>query len=492
MPRKLNYLPIALFAFIMAYVLAVSSYMLKYFPLRSAGDMAIHIANVFFLDQYGFHKIVPNWYNGFQLFELYSPGWSYLGLFIYKLTGNYLIMTYAALIITYAIGFLGIYLICKNQNISKSNTLFFFLAFFFNYILAVYAIRTGRFPELLAWSIFTLFFFAIIYCKDRTFTWKAVFIPVIYALLMLTHIYVFVVASTLLASILLVKSNKERLTLVLLVLLTLVITSFWWIPFFNASQQVKDGAAEYGAGLELLDASTLISTNTAIGLLFIAIFIFYARENRKAIAFYLPMLVLDILLLSRLIYFVPILRSVPTTPYNVFFAFISLFMIFKLQNSNAKKVAFIGLIIFAVFSAAYTLRIDLDYKYSSTDKEFFDVLAHVEHSYLMLDETPDVHHEKMAAYAATYHNLSTPIGYFREYESLKYVMANGKEVLLKEALNSIRNDFKNKDCKFLHGLNELNVDEIIVKREYCSFVRSCDLKEKYSTSSLCLFRVLHN
>ena len=60
MPRKLNYLPIALFAFIMAYVLAVSSYLLKYFPLRSAGAMVILIANFFFLGQYDFHNIVPN------------------------------------------------------------------------------------------------------------------------------------------------------------------------------------------------------------------------------------------------------------------------------------------------------------------------------------------------------------------------------------------------------------------------------------------------
>src|SRR3989344_4857550 len=96
MSKKLLYIPLAIFSAIMAYVLAVSSYLAKYFPLWSAGDLPIHIANIFFLDKYGFHSIVPNWYNGFMLFELYSPGWSYLGLFLQKITGNYLITVYSA------------------------------------------------------------------------------------------------------------------------------------------------------------------------------------------------------------------------------------------------------------------------------------------------------------------------------------------------------------------------------------------------------------
>src|SRR3989338_2124993 len=99
MARKLLYIPLAVFSAIMIYVLAVSASLTKYFPLWSAGDLPIHIANIFFLGKYGFHNVVPNWYNGFALFELYSPGWSYLGLFLYKITSSYLLAIYAALII---------------------------------------------------------------------------------------------------------------------------------------------------------------------------------------------------------------------------------------------------------------------------------------------------------------------------------------------------------------------------------------------------------
>ncbi len=492
MPRKLSYIPIAIFSFIMLYVLAISSYLLKYFPLRSAGDMGIHIANIFFLDSYGFHGIVQNWYNGFKLFELYSPGFSYLGLIIQELTNNYLLTIYIALIVIYLIGFIGIYFICKYQGINKRNMLLFFLAFFFNYILAVYAIRTGRFPELLAWSFFTLFFFAVICYKDTILNKNAIFIAILYALLMLTHVYVFVVASILMVSLLMVKKNKERLMLVFLALLALAATSFWLVPFFHASQNVTDGAAEYGAGTELIDLSTIISTNTAIGLLFIIVFVFYARENKKDIPFYTPILILDLLLLSRLIYFIPIFRSVPTTPYNVFFAFVSLFLLFKIANAKVQKIAIIGLAIFAIFSAAYTLNIDVDYKHTELDREFFDIFAKIEGKYFILDKGPDVYHEKMASYAAAYYNLSTPIGYFREYERLKYAAENNSKALLKYELDEIRGQFNKEDCQFIAGLNMLGVNEIIVQKSRCDLAKKCGLKEKYLTKSLCLLKVPHN
>jgi len=49
------------------------------------GDMTMHTSFLFFLEKYGFHSIVPAWYDGFQLFHLYAPGWYFFTLPIYKL-----------------------------------------------------------------------------------------------------------------------------------------------------------------------------------------------------------------------------------------------------------------------------------------------------------------------------------------------------------------------------------------------------------------------
>ena len=489
MSKKLLYIPLAIFSAIMAYVLAVSSYLAKYFPLWSAGDLPIHIANIFFLDKYGFHSIVPNWYNGFMLFELYSPGWSYLGLFLQKITGNYLITVYSALVATYIIGFFGIYLIGKNQGFDKLKTTLFFLSFFFSYIVSVYAIRTGRFPELLAWALFTLFFYLVIYYKDKRLYAKIIFLPLVYALLMLTHIYVFAASSIMVLSLLMQKNNKERLAIISLLLLALIATSFWWPQFFSVSQKVRDGAYSYGVYSELLQQSSIISTNTILSIALLALLFFYLKENKKDLKFYTPVIVLDLLLLSRLVYFVPILRNVPATPYNVLFAFLSLFLLFKIQGLKVKRVLALALAIFSIFSLIYAMNIELRYAYNDTDKEFFSLFPEIKGTYFILDKESDVYHEKLAAYAAAYYDLSTPIGYFREYESLKRVNINGKEVLLKDALQEIRDKFTNKNCSFAKGLGNLGVAEIIVKNDYCNFAKGCGFAEKKRTASLCLLTV---
>lgn len=489
MARKLLYIPLAVFSAIMIYVLAVSASLTKYFPLWSAGDLPIHIANIFFLDNYGFHNIVPNWYNGFALFELYSPGWSYLGLFLYKIINNYLFTVYAALIVTYLIGLAGIYLISKNQGFSRLETALFFLSFFFSYIVSVYAIRTGRFPELLAWALFALFFYSIIYYKDKKLDVKIIFLPLMFALLMLTHVYVFTASSILILSILLVKNNKERLVIVSLLLLALIAASFWWIPFFSISQEVKDGAYSYGIFSELLQPSSIISTNTALSIALLALLFFYLKENKKDIKFYVPVIVLDLLILSRLIYFVPILRNIPTTPYNLLFLFLSLFLLFKIQNLKIKKLLVLALILFSLFSLIYVTNIELRYSYNSLDREFFSLFPEIKGKYFIMGRESDVYHEKLAAYAAAYYDLQTPIGYFREYENLKYIDINNNKILLKNAIQEIRDKFIDKDCSFEKGLKDFNVTEIITKSDYCSFAKECGFLEKNKTANLCLLTI---
>lgn len=474
---KIKICPIIIFSAIMIYVLAVSTYLLKYLPLRSAGDLSTHIPMIYFLKEYGFHSFVPNWYNGFTLFQFYPPLWSYFSIILYNIFGNYNLVIYASLIMIYLIGFFGIYLIGKHQKMDFINIILFFMAFFFNYITVLYVIRIGRFPELLGWALFIFFFYLIIVYKNKRLGLFAIFLPLNYGLLMLTNVYVFMLSSILFLSLFIIKSKKEKLILIVFSIITTLITSFWWNGFLEILDGglFRDGTYRWGISNELLSFSTIISTNTVILILFILVFIFYIRENKNDFRFYLPLLILDILILSRLISFIPIFRNIPTSPYNILFLFVSIFLLLKTQNIRLKKFIAIGFIVLSIFSLFYTLNIELQYEYSELDKEFFYIFPNIEERFIILDD--NLHYRKLGAYATILYNLSMPAGLSEEY----------LPVSLEDALNDINKRFINKDCSFKIGLKNLNVDEIVVKE--CNFAEECGFRLKYKTENLCLMEL---
>ena len=73
--------PILIFASYLLYRLYDQSAVLFFFPLDYSNDLSSVMAQLYFLAEYGFHAIIPHWYNGsFQLFQFYYPGWFYFVL----------------------------------------------------------------------------------------------------------------------------------------------------------------------------------------------------------------------------------------------------------------------------------------------------------------------------------------------------------------------------------------------------------------------------
>ncbi|MBU4502549.1 MAG: hypothetical protein KKA79_08175, partial [Nanoarchaeota archaeon] len=75
------------------------------------GDLSDHIPEIYFLAKYGYLNIVPDWYNGFRLFEAYPPGWSFFVYPFYYLFNNLEAAVYIACILLYAIGFSAIFIL---------------------------------------------------------------------------------------------------------------------------------------------------------------------------------------------------------------------------------------------------------------------------------------------------------------------------------------------------------------------------------------------
>ena len=92
---------------------------IKYFPLDITNDLSAYVSLLHFFDVYGYLANVPNWYNGFILFNTYPPGWVFFTYPIYKLLGNLILASYVSMVLLYILGGVGIYLICKELRITN-------------------------------------------------------------------------------------------------------------------------------------------------------------------------------------------------------------------------------------------------------------------------------------------------------------------------------------------------------------------------------------
>ena len=63
------------------------------------GDMAMHVSLLFFLDEYGFHNIVPLWYDGFRLFHLYPSASFFFLLPLYQIISDVNLVVFVSYIL---------------------------------------------------------------------------------------------------------------------------------------------------------------------------------------------------------------------------------------------------------------------------------------------------------------------------------------------------------------------------------------------------------
>jgi len=107
MKDKWFYFPTVLMVLYFLYRLWDFSKWAYIFPMEKTNDIASYIAQLYFLVNYGFHQVVPHWENGFILFESYPPGWFYFALPLYYLFRDYLVATFASVILMFVIIFLA-------------------------------------------------------------------------------------------------------------------------------------------------------------------------------------------------------------------------------------------------------------------------------------------------------------------------------------------------------------------------------------------------
>ncbi len=492
---KVLVIPIILLFVYLLFRLVDTSAMINNFPFDYANDLSAHLAKLFFLNEYGVHEVVPYWYNGFNynLFQSYPPGYYYAALPLYKILGNVQLATYVFLLLIYIFGFVAVYFLMR--DISKIKRIALYLFFFANPIAIGYLLRLGKLPEITGWLLNLIIFGILIYYKDRPLDRRFLFFIPVYSASLLSNVSSFIVMSPLIFGFFLMKSKKEKIYIALSAVATLIITSFWWIPFYLSSFKSSLGSeAKYTYWLIENAPNTFFTftmdklTTFVTSSLLIILFYFYIRNKpKKELLLFLPIVIEAFLILTKIIVYFPVYNRPPPDTFNIGFILIASYFflttdyperIRKMMSSSLGIVSFSVIILLITFTS---LEITPTYpRLGSIERETIGLLPFVEGNFIVLEDNVGTYGSSYSrayySYAPIYYNITTISGWIDQ-------MLLEKDA---EQINKLLNGYTEMSSEeILERARNLHVGSIILYDEDCARMEEASLIVK-KTEHVCL------
>lgn len=491
--NKLFYFTIIVFGFYFIIRLIDESALIHTFPLDYANDISSYIAQLHFLKVCGFHQMCYYWYNGFNTFLITPPAWYFFTLPIYLLIKNILLSTYISMIVIYILGLIGFIFMGKLNKISYIKSLGLFFLFFANPISIGEFIKLGRLPSLFSWVIIIFLFSILLYYKDRPLDKYFLFFIPLYSLLILSHFQEVVLFSFILLGFFLIKTNKEKICLVFLSTISLLIASFWFIPFILNAK--NSGLSSFPIYKWLLNFSGNDLITNLISFVIIIIFfcLFYLnwlKENKskKELLFYLPSLILGFLVFTRLVVILPIFNSIAPDPYIYYFILLSLYLFVKLEfNKKILKLirpAFVLLILISVLISAFNTPWFIEH--TQLERDTTDLITkYVDGNYLIFGGYPTSYAPAYYAYTSIFYNLSSASGWCNQASTKNYI----------EDIQNLYNSHEKGNCEQIKFyLNKFNVTQIIGYTDSgygddCAKLNNCSFKFLENRKNVCIYEV---
>lgn len=511
---KYLYIPIIILLFYFIYELIQYYQIVNLYPIRVAGDLNTYIMKLYQLANYGFHKLVPYTYNGIINFKAYPPGWAFFTLPFFYITKDVLSANFISLIAIYILSFIAIYIICKKENNSGIKAITFFLFLFANPFMLDSILHVGRSSEAFGWMAFLWFFVLINHYKYKELDLKfIVLFTIMYAILVLSHIYILIIGSIVIFSFLLTKLNKsiinkETIKIGIATALGLVLSSFWWMPFSKAISIRKQ---QWSIEVETVSNLTgsFFSYNTISIIIFLSIVMFYITYNRKdkSLVFVYPLIALALLILTRLIIYLPVLKELPFNIYTTFFIFLSLFYFFKLDFSILKKshkkviYAIIVLLPFifgiVLFGKYYDFTMEYkspefrdnpelqgisSYEQTDTDKDVFSIIQNAGDNFIILSNTSDRKlSNTYSVYSVVKYNKK-PISGTHPWDAID------QSVIVK--MENIYTAFDNGDCNNMIDISkDLKLKQILSFGDGCELLKKCRLEIETENKMACILKL---
>ncbi|MAF50484.1 MAG: hypothetical protein CMH64_00160 [Nanoarchaeota archaeon] len=482
------YLGILIIGIFLAIRLIDQSKIMWMFPLDYANDHSAHIAKIHFLAKYGYGNIVPNWWGGFPLLKFYHPGSALFALPLFYIFQSAQIAEFIAMLFIFFFGFISVYFMGKNMNWSVVKRVAFFFFFFGNPLFISY-LRVGRFGEMFGFFWATVLFLIIIWYKDHEIDKKFLFFIPVYGILLVSHISVFMVFSSLVFALFLIKSFREKILILISGAISLAWTSFWWLPFYIGIRDTMVGGF-YGLQRTLLTSTPYTLgdrlTSFIIPIAFLIIFYFSWKSSnkfRKDWLFYSVPLILCVLFITRIAAFIPFVnRPVPDT-YNLYFLFLSLFMLFNLNidglSRKFRKIILTGLVILPIIWVLISIQLTAFFPvYGPLEDDLVSILPSVQGSFMSVGSTGRIYSHAVYAYAAIKHDLTTPSGWGAESVPFDHT----------SRLWQLQDDLTNDRCdEFTEGLDYLGVTDVVAYED-CDKLKECGLTRELKKEYFCLYR----
>ncbi len=494
-------IPVAMLFLLNLYKIA---HLIKYFPISSNrffGDAASYMARVFFLDNYGFHSFVPYWYNGIISFLNYPPGWFFFTLPIYKVVKNIPLSFFISLIIIYILIFIFLLILGNRNKFSKIKSTALFLFVFMSPPAILEFMQRGRITSFFGFMLFLGGFLLILEYKNKKIDKKFMLgLIVAFSLLTLAHPAFLLLFSFPTLGLILIKRNVERIKILSGVLVSAILTSFWWFPFLFSSSE--GGLIR----LRVIDTIRFLSYDTIIIVMFLLSFYLYwnyVHKNRKELLFYLPLLLLSVLYLTKLVGFIPGLYYINPNSYKLVYLFLAFFLIFKIKFKERKIKTFLffglgGVALFLLSGVLFYQPAILEEKlsfftpiHSEIDREAISVLPLVDGKLLIVPPTTKMetkdgprdipYWRALYSYGSIFNNISTPAGWGPETTTIQYMDKLTELYSYLEVIND-------ENCiKIDEWLEYFNVDYILTYYSYCDDF--CGYEQKAVGKYVCLLQV---
>ncbi|MEK6974031.1 MAG: hypothetical protein AABW41_02235 [Nanoarchaeota archaeon] len=466
--------------------------MVSYFPIDNiANDYSGHMARLYFLKEYGFHNIVPNWFNGFPILKSYPFLWHFFALPFLYIFNNVQLATLMVFLITYLLILVVFFYIGKKENFSKAKVIALFLFLFANPITISYFLRLGKVVELFGWFFFFIIFLIFLHYKNKKIDGMFIFLfTIIYTALFYSHILVFIVATLPVLSFFLYKEGySNRLKIALSGILTLLLTSYFWHPLLRTANQKSIGEITPLKWLVISRPEYFIDKiiGFALPIIFFTIFYLYlksADDKKKEMLFYSIPLIFYILMFLRIAPFIPFINRPAPDSYNFMFLFFSIYMVLKIDFAFLGKKLIrarpyflaIMAILFVISSIIIT---PFFIKPTNEVNDAIKLLDYIDENNKFLLINQPFNRGAFYTYAAIYKNLSTPDGWGDEEVDVSY----------EKILYSIQDSYNAGNCGKMHEANEkMDNDYFILFNNDCKNIK-CDLKPKISLNTSCLVRL---
>ena len=455
--------------FILFYVLIYLFPMTYIFP---SADFSSAVAKIWFMSDTGFGK-TPYWYSGYYPFLQYPPISSLLGAIIYKLIGNLGASLYLEIIGFMILGFLGFLLLKKIRNWNLKETIIYYLIFFVNPLTLPWFFKIGRTNELLGWilAIFSCYFIYKYKEKDLDKKFFLIIIPL--TLIIISHPVAFFLLMFPFLGLFIskLKKPKELLKIISVIVISLILTSFWWIPFFTVRVVESQYVEVFG---EVLNKIKLERFYSIIFPLTAGLFLLTKRISKYMS---LPIILISVLYITDAYMLFPLLNTIYARSYAIM---ILLLLILEFKKEDLNKIwvlLLIGIIALAGFAVYNNPGNHYDpYAITKGDyKDYTDLFARNSPDSFIIISKYSYHPETLYSYAPVYFKYTTPLGWFYQEET--------KDLnLLKENLNS-------ENCSILsNSINKLNVN--LIFSDKCDIISNCiiNFSKIDSQGEVCLYQ----